>query len=214
MAANIRAKATAQSPAARDLVTALDTRSDALGLAVDAPSGRLATARDSAGLVERLAREGDDVTLVQLLASSTLPAEDAVAARSLSSAAEVSAALAGTHWSVIEALPGIAADRAGPAAAILEQLHTAAAHDEHAEALAPVLLTAVSAAAALLARSGTTPPPTPPPPTPPSPTPPPPPPGSVRGTARGDLDTVISELTLASSEHPGAEVHLTWDIRP
>ncbi len=205
LAANVRRKASAQAAAARDLVTALETRASVLALAAEATASRLGTARAAAALVERLAREGDDVTLVQVLADADLPAEDAVVARSLSSAAEVQGALAATQWSVLDALLGIGDQRAERARVILGQLHTAAHHDEHAEALAPVLKTTVAAAAALLADHAK-----------PKPGPPdtPIPPGTVHGEARGDLERVVTELTRAAGEHPGAEIRVTWDIEP
>ncbi len=209
LAAGVRAKATAQAGAARDLVTALETRTGALGLTIDATSGRLATARNAAGLVERLARESDDVTLVEVLADAVLPAEDAVAARSLSSAPEVTAAIAGTQWSLVDALRTIADERADRARAILDQLRTAASHDEHAEALAPVLRSAVATAAALLAEGTPTPSPRPTPPAQPMP-----PDGTISGEARGNLDSVVAELTAAAEKHPSATLHVRWDIEP
>jgi len=132
-----------------------------------------------------------------VLAEAVLPAEDAVAARSLSSALEVTAALARTQWSVIDALATITDSRADRAQAVLDQLRTAARHDEHAQALDPVLRSTVAAAAALLAEVTTPPPPRP----------------GLHGEARGDLDSVVGELRKAAGDHESATIHLNWTIK-
>lgn len=203
LAAGIRERTIAQSSVARSLVSALEARAGTLGLTVDAATGRLATARETAALVERLSRETNDVTLVTILAGADLPAEDAVAARSLSSAGEVARAVGAAQWQVIDALSAITDQRAQRAQSLLEQLRTAAGHDEHAEALAPVLSTTVAAAAGLLAdvpKVETTDSDIPS--------------TDIRGQAVGDLPTVIEELRQAAAEYPGAKIRLSWDLEP
>ncbi len=174
-----------------------------LNLAIDAAAGRLATARATATLTERLARETDDVTLVAILAGSDLPVEDAVAARSLSSSAEVTGALRRTQWQVISAIAALADDRRDRAQAILTELRSTAAHDEHAAPLAPALSSAVNAAAALLAEVA--------PPPPPGPFPPPRPPRGVHGEASGRLSEVMAELARVAEQHPDAVFRVTWE---
>jgi hypothetical protein len=202
LAAQVRTTAAARTRAAHDLVTALESHAGALDLTVGDDQGRLATARETASLVERLTREDNDVTLVEVLAGADLPSQDAVAARSLSSADEVVRAIDIAQWQVIDALVTITDQRGVRARAVLTQLRSAAGHDEHAEALAPVLRSTVSAAAALLAD------------VPPAVDVPPGRPGAVHGSSSGNLDSVIDELRTAAAEHAGATINLTWDIEP
>jgi hypothetical protein len=201
MAAGVRAKARTYVASARDLFTGLQVRAGVLGLDLESPTGRLATARESAALIERLAREDDDVTLAEILAGAHIAAQETVTARSLSAAAEVAAALAATQWTLLDALHGITDHRAEQAQAILGHLRSAAANDEHAQALAPVLTATVAAAAALLAKTR--------PPVIPAPRK-----GAVHGEATGDLEVVIAALTEAAGAHPPAPIAVCWVIAP
>lgn len=152
LAADLRARAVAGAGPARDLVTALDAHVAELGLDRAGPDSRLGTARDTATLLERLAHEPDDVTLVEALAAARLPVADDIAARSISSAPEVARVLRATQWDLVTSLQRITGERAADAKAVIGEVHEAAAFSEHAKPLAPVLRSAVSAAAEILAR--------------------------------------------------------------
>jgi hypothetical protein len=200
VASQVRAKASALAPTARDLVGLLDSHASDLGLDSHDTTGRLATARSAANLVERLAREEDDVALVTVLAQVGLPVADEVVARSLSSAADVSREISATQWDIIRGLaPRESTDPS--ARAVFDELQSAAAFDEHAKPLAPVLRSTVKAAVQIIA----------PPPTPALPRPV----TSHRKTVpAAEIATVVDELEEFAQEHPENRITITWDLEP
>lgn len=203
LATDVRTKASAWAGPARDLVAALEAHAGTLGLDDGARTGRLATARAAATLVERLAREQDDVTLVTVLGREALPAPDEVAAKSLSSAAEVTSALRATQWPIVEGLLPLV-DQRPEAAAVVDELRAAARFEEHAKPLAPVLRATVEAAVQIIAP--------PPPPVPPRPRP-----VTVRGerTVRGrDVEGVLAEVRQTAQQHPDDTITVTWSVEP
>jgi len=200
LAGDVRAKASTLAPTARSLVGRLETHASDLGLdAVDA-IGRLVTARAAATLVERLAREHDDVALVSALAQADLPAADEIVAKSLSSAAEVATAIAQTQWSIIRGL-GQREDSSAEARAVLEELRAAASFDEHAKPLAPVLQATVNAAVEIIT------------PEPPEPTPLP---GQQRSRTvpASEVDSVLADVRAFAKEHHDRDITVTWGVKP
>ncbi|WP_156664862.1 DUF6079 family protein [Mycobacterium sp. 852002-51057_SCH5723018] len=124
---------------AADLVSELEAHNGVLGLGDVSP--RLATARRARDLVEAL-RDADHVDRIRVIADFDLPNELQPLARSLTSAADVAAALQGANWQLLDQLPSLAGERAVNVLAVLrsaaeaDQLHvdlapalTAAAHE-------------------------------------------------------------------------------------
>jgi hypothetical protein len=205
LAQRARAKAAGWARPARDLVGALEAHASELGIDPEAPATRLAVARATATLVERLSRETDDVALAETLARAELGVADEVAARSLSSAAEVAHALAGTQWALLQRLTAITDERAAAARAVLSELHEAARYAEHAKPVSPVLRTAVSSAAEILAQATTAPPP---PPASPAE-------GGQRVAGVAELDAVLDELrAFAARQDPYSRIRVTWSREP
>ncbi len=151
LATSVRAKAqTLQAPAS-DLLAELETHAKTLGLDEQAP--RMASARFGRDLVAKLAVEGDDVMLIDALAMAPLPAEVQPLARSLSSAAVVSAALRGLMWTMLTGIAEIVdTDPRYPRAQLaLETLAETARANELHKALGPALGASMSEAASILA---------------------------------------------------------------
>lgn len=168
----LRTDVAARIDAANALVPKVEAAYTHLGLHLDAPSGRLATARSVAALLARLRTAGTRVTLVQALAQAALPATDVAASKSMSAAAPVTEALHGYRWDRL--VPLLEAERGDdPAAAqarsVLVALRAALRADELASALRPALDLAADGVFAWL--EGRRPPPPPPPLPPPGPRP-------------------------------------------
>jgi len=201
LAGDVRAKAGTWAGPARDLVAALEAHATDLGIDTAAPATRLAVARASATLVERLARETDDVALVEALARIDLGVADEVAARSLSSAPEVGRALTSTQWPLLRSLRGIDDERAPDAQAILDEVRHAGGYQEQAMPLAPVLRSSVTAAAEILARKrddGDRPAD-----------------GGHAVVPVSDLDPAIAGLRqFADRQEPGTRIRVTWRREP
>ncbi len=105
-------------------------------------SGRLSTAKACADLTESLRRAPDRLSRIRALAQAQLPGTEAAAAKSLSQASRVAAALDEFRWERLSPLRTAAdrGDERGRAAkAILDRLAKAVVADEFAEALPPVL---------------------------------------------------------------------------
>lgn len=126
-----------------ELAIVLRQHSALLGLRDDDPRLALATTGDD--LTQRLARENDDTVLVQVLAAFDLPTEPQALAKSLASAATVTAALRATDWDLLSR--ALAVD--GGSLIVDTLTHTARLAELHA-ALAPALTTAVRDARDLL----------------------------------------------------------------
>ena len=132
LAGTLGEEASARADVVSTLASRVEVAYQHLGLPGDQP-GRLRTARACADLTESIRRAPDRVGLVTSLASAALPATEAVLAKSISQASNVSQALRTFHWDRLRPLMGAAkqADQRGKAAArILEELRKAVAADE------------------------------------------------------------------------------------
>ncbi|MFF3869036.1 phage resistance protein [Micromonospora sp. NPDC001898] len=168
LAGTLRTAAVARKKAAGNLVQALEAHAEVLGLDLSATTGRLATARRAARLVEDLAGERDDVVLVQLAARADVgDIDDKAVGEVLAQAGNIGEALTRTHqWSLLQAIvPRARHDER--ARAILDRLRDVARHEQHGQDLVDALQAAVDASAALLAADPPVPRPTDPPATPP-----------------------------------------------
>jgi hypothetical protein len=175
----------------------LDSHASDLGLDTHGSTGRLATARSAANLVERLTREDDDVALVTVLAQVDLPVADEVAAKSLSSAPDVARAISATQWEIVRRLATLEPSKSD-ARAVLEDLRSTTAFEEHAKPLAPVLLSTVKAAVQIITSDAERTPPT-----------------SHRKTVpAAEIATVIDELETFAREHAADRITITWDLEP
>ncbi|RKN15240.1 phage resistance protein [Micromonospora musae] len=134
--------------ATAELVHRLEGHATWLGL--DASSGRLATARAAAELVEALASGGAAVDIVERLARAQLDGPPDRTGKSISSAAQVSMALAAAPWDTFEIVAGLPEPHRVRAEAILGELRRVAQADELTAPLAPALRRAQGDATALL----------------------------------------------------------------
>jgi len=138
---SVRAHVDVVADAAAMLVPRVELAYQHLGLPDDR-SGRLATARAAAALVDALRRASSRVHLVQTLAKTELPATDTAVANSLSRAGQVADAVQGFRWERLAPLRA-AQDRADgqgmAAASTLRALRDAAVADEFATRLEPAL---------------------------------------------------------------------------
>jgi hypothetical protein len=128
-------------------------------------------------------------------------------------------------WKILDQLPALAGGngpKRAPALAILEQLHSAARHDEHGVALQRPLVEAEQAAIELIIEQ--LPDPAPPGdgvfdlpgvPAPLEPVSPPAPPvsvGVVRRVSASDVAGAVEELCEDADAHPGATYEISWRI--
>ena len=134
---------------ATDLVGELEAHSDVLGLGDVSP--RLGTARRARDLLAGLREAADHVDRIRVIAEFDLPDELQPLAKSLSSAADVTAALRGANWDVLNQLPNLSGDRADTALSVLHS--TAEAEQMHRE-LGPALLAAGKEGTQLLVGQG------------------------------------------------------------
>ena len=184
-------------PAAVELATLLETRSDLLNLG---GAVRLASALTGRDLVARLAVETDDVVLAHVLAETPLPDELQPLAKSLSSAGQVGASLKAASWPLLEAVAAIseADTRFDQSQTLLADLRKAAQANELHDNLGSALRTAADAAATLLA----------------GPKPP------ERTVSHVDdivleglddqLDRLRTEVRAALEQQPGRRLHISW----
>ncbi|GAB3810398.1 BREX-2 system ATPase PglY [Micromonospora zhanjiangensis] len=139
--------------AVQELVSQLETHAAKLGLDDRATSGRLATARAAKELLTALDERRSAVEIVERLARADLGGPADRTGRSISSAAQVSAALAAASWDNFDIVAGLASGEYGAEAnAILAALRGAARADELTTPLAPALHRAQTDATALLRR--------------------------------------------------------------
>lgn len=141
----LRRKGTTLVPPTQELVRVLDAHRELLGL--DEASPRLMHAHRGRDLVGELAAARDGVETIQLLAEFDLPAEPQPLAKSLTSSAEVAAAVVGANWSLLEELMTLDESRAQE---ILEDLRASAESDELHSGLGEALRAAADATTALL----------------------------------------------------------------
>ncbi|MGB2567135.1 BREX-2 system ATPase PglY [Micromonospora citrea] len=193
--------------AAHTLVRRLEERESWLGLARD--TGRLATARAAADLLEALVAAGSAKDAVERLARAELAGPADRTGRSLSSAAQVSAALAAAPWDTFEIIAGLSAPHRGQAEAILGELRGVAQADELTAPLAPALRKAQADATKLLRDATQITPPRPP-------LPPLPPPPADRGGSEkvptGAVEGVLEKVRQIAADHEGATIEVTWRI--
>jgi hypothetical protein len=153
VAGSLRSSASAYAAAAASLVERLTRHAEILGLDPSATTGRLATARRTAGLLQDLRLERDDVVVVSLMETADLgDIDDDGAGEAITSAQAVTDALGQAQWALLNAVAARAAadDRAN---AVLQQFRAAARHQQHARDLVKEIELAVGAAAGLLAES-------------------------------------------------------------
>lgn len=193
------------------LVEALSKAHTRLGLPVDAPTGRLATARATHEMVVALRATRGRVALVETLAHSELPCTDEAAARSLRSAREVAAAVNAHPWEHLQPLTSARAvssgdQRSREAKAVVDRLRAAVGADELAQPLAPALKHADDEAFTwALSVDGQIPPPPPPPIQP----------ASRRSlSSPGDLDAAVHDLREFTKQHRGETVVVEWRLGP
>lgn len=138
---------------AHGLVARLEQHAIWLGIDKESSGGRLATARAAADLLERLVTGRSAVETVERLARADLAGPADRTGRSISSASQVSAALAAAPWDTFEIVAGLPEPYAVEAAAIFAELRRVAQADELTAPLAPVLRRAQTDATALLRRA-------------------------------------------------------------
>lgn len=137
----------AQSRAIPELVAALEAHAVDLGLDLDAPIGRLATARRVSDLLDSIGRAHGDRELVQALASFDLPEQLSAFGTTVATAERIGGDLQGLDWDVVRAAQ--THDDAAFATA-LAALHEAAADEESIVALDPRLRAVAQRARELL----------------------------------------------------------------
>ncbi|MEV4490691.1 hypothetical protein AB0K04_11315 [Micromonospora coxensis] len=147
---DLTAAATRHRDAAHALVKILDER--AAWLRLDRDAGRLATARAAADLLESLAAAATPKDAVERLARAELPGPADRIGKSISSAAQISAALTVAPWDTFEIVAGLPVPHRAAAEAILGELRGAAQADELTTPLAPAVRRAQTEATALLRR--------------------------------------------------------------
>lgn len=148
----VRGEAKAHAASAQVLFKELTEHASLLGLDIDAKSGRLATARRLAKLLNQIAMESDDVVLVSYVAEAEVgDIDDKAAATAYTQSNALATALAQTNWPLLEAVIGRAASEE-PARVIIDNLRIAAGADQHAADLIAALREASGAATALLAK--------------------------------------------------------------
>jgi hypothetical protein len=188
------------------LVPVLEQAYARLGLSTDSPGGRLATARAAAQLTAQL-RQLDGVALVRRLGADD-PARDQPIARSLTTAAAVTAALEAFRWERLQPLDESEAgegERAEAAAQILQRLRHRLTEDEFVSSVRDGLRRAEDELFEWL-RGG------PPPPAPPPPPTPPPSPHRVGRQflqAGEPADALLAELDAFRRRNPG-QVVVEW----
>ncbi|SDZ46099.1 hypothetical protein SAMN05444365_11911 [Micromonospora pattaloongensis] len=206
--------------AAHGLVARLDQHATWLGIDKESGSGRLATARAAADLLEALANGRTAVETVERLARAELAGPADRTGKSIMSAAQVSAALAAAPWDTFEIVAGLPEPYATEAVAILAELRRVAQSDELTAPLAPALRRAQTDSTALIRRA-----------TmqrvePPVKNPPlevivdpgqtdlvPVPRGGVTVTA-ASLGQAVEQLGAFAADHGDATIEVTWRIVP
>ena len=155
----LRERARNALSAVTELEAALHERRETLRLTPASP--RMATATRARELIAALAEAKDDLAVVQLLAEADLPTEPQPLARSIATAQQVTAALRGGRWTMLEAVQ----NRPG-GEVVLADLTDAAHAEELHSPLAAALQTAGGKAEQILIGDRPAPPPPPAPPAP------------------------------------------------
>lgn len=150
---DLAAQAERHRPAARDLVARLEQHAEVLHIDDEASTGRLATARAAAALLDALAAGGPAVEIVERLAQAELSGPADRTGKSIKSASEVSSALAAAPWETFDLVSRLPAPYDREAQAILSALRITAQDDELTTPLAAALSRAKTDATALLGRA-------------------------------------------------------------
>jgi len=204
---DVTAEAQRYRHAARELVSQLEQHAVMLGIDPQATSGRLATARAAADLLDALAERRPAKEIVELLAHADLPGPADRVGRSITSAAKVSETLANAGWDTFELISKLPAPHDREAEAILARLRDAARADELTSQLAPALEQAKNDGTKLLARAiekdqdddpdqlptilkGS------------------------RKVAADDVNPAVEELRAFAEKHPGTTIEVTWRVLP
>ncbi|MGC4888067.1 BREX-2 system ATPase PglY [Micromonospora sp. DT227] len=189
--------------AAHALVAELKQHADQLQLNRD--SGRLATARAAAELIEALATARTSKDAIERIARADLAGPPDRMGRSISSAGAIAAALAGASWDNFEIVADLPEPYAGDAAPILSELRRVAKADELTAPLAPAMRRAQAETVDLIRRATRKLPPPPPPPPPPTAT-------EREVITRGASDQAFGRLRDYVEDHPEATIEVTWRI--
>ncbi|MEH1014266.1 hypothetical protein V6U90_14280 [Micromonospora sp. CPCC 206060] len=203
---------------AHDLVRQLDLHVTWLGIAPDATTGRLATARAAADLLAALVARRPAVETIESLARADLGGPADRTGKSIKSATQVAAELAAAPWDTFEIIEGLAEPHAAEAALIVAELRAATRADELTTPLAPALRRARAAATDLLRRATAR-----------QPGPQPDrtrdaeplatpdrvgrPAGQIRVGA-ADLEQAVADLRAFAEEHQGASIEVSWRVVP
>jgi len=211
LARRTREAARHQRPHAHELARLLETHAAILGTSAIDTSGRLATARAAARLLDDLERAATDTMLVELLDAAELPTEDQAVGRSTLTAAPLVQTLSRTRWELLDALGSDPDPEAGQ---IRAELARVGALNEFQAPLQPALEKAERDAVRLLTSRRPQPPPPPPPPQPPGN-------GDEPATLALDPDAItagaeelVGRLRLFAERHPGRRVRVTWQAEP
>ncbi len=179
---------------ASDLVDRIEATYKRFGIATDAATGRLTTARAGRDLISAVTSARDRVALVELLGRFELPGTPQAMAKSLQSAKVVAGAIREYPWDRLNPLRDAAsgADENGLAAkAILDRLQAALMADELAQSLQPALKRAEDEAFQWLAGPKL-----------------PPPVLRRRIATSSDLETAVEEVRVFVSKQDGRTVFL------
>lgn len=203
----VRNEAAARVDAAAAVVPRLEEAYGRLGLDVQSPSGRLATARAAAALLDALRRAGERVRLVETLARAELPATDAAVSSAVASATAVTGALTTYRWDRLAPLQEVegGSESSLRAAGILAALRTAIGADELTTRLRLELEASVDAIFEWLASRQ--PPQLPPPPPPPTAG------GRVTRPKGAPEAVVLDPLTDFLNKHPDDQIVVDWRVQ-
>ncbi len=183
-----------------ELVEALDTHGDRLGLDRSAPSGRYASAAVTSALLVDLNAVTGPTELVEVLSAADLAGiEPVVLSRSMTTAAEVVDALRNADWAVLDRLDDPQAGR------IRETVERNVNANEQAASLTHTVADAKRELLRVFL-------PPAPPPQPDRDTTSPVPPAvrkqMARSTARGRMDVVLTAVREFAEQHPGSQLEV------
>jgi hypothetical protein len=148
LARQIKDRVQATNPAIQQLREELARHADVLALGDEAP--RAATVAELNTLYADLSALADPTAILEGLARADLPKDAAIYKAAVNSAAEVNTALANARWNVLGKLVARSSEGLEAATSLLHQLRRAAAEEELAQSLAPVLRTVQDEAFELL----------------------------------------------------------------
>ncbi|MGW0436769.1 BREX-2 system ATPase PglY [Micromonospora sp. NPDC003197] len=203
---------------AHDLVTDLKSHAAQLQLDQAASTGRLATARGAADLLDAIHTGGSAVEIIERFARADLPGPADRTGKSIMSAEVVANALNAAPWDTFEIVASLPEPYVKEAEAIFARLREAARVDELTAALAPALRHAQADATALLRRA--------------TQKPLPPDDDGRDGKGRGagnkggtadptsghtrvsadDLESVLAALRVFAGKNGGSTIEVTWRI--